>query len=139
LHDNFFDPNQEASPNASQPVIPRKGKREACLNISEKPMEATPTSLQEDKGSSNILGGGKHPFPYAQKTYSKSTKRLANPRVLKEDQEPETAEKIVDHVQPKDLSLEIIHPISSSSEDDASRYKILMRKKSTRPQNKFRL
>ena len=90
FHDKFDEPNQEASPNASQPVIPRKGKREACLKISHEPVEATPTILQADKGSSHILGGGKHMFPYAQKTYSKRTKRLEKPRVLKEDKELET-------------------------------------------------
>jgi hypothetical protein len=47
--------------------------------------------------------------------------------------------KFVDNVQPKDQSPKIIPPSSSSSEDDASRYKILMRKRSTRPRNKFRL
>jgi len=36
-------------------------------------------------------------------------------------------------------SLNIIPPSSGSSEDDASRYKILIRKRSTRPRNKFRL
>jgi hypothetical protein len=133
LHDNVPEPNQEASPNASQPVIPRKGKREAYLNISDEPVEATPTSLEIDRGSSHILGGGKHPFPYSQKNCSKRTKRLAKPRVLKEDQECETTEKFVDLVQPKDISPKIIPPSSSSSEDDASRYKILMRKRSTRP------
>ena len=35
LHDKIVEPNQEASPNTSQPVIPRKGKREACLNNSD--------------------------------------------------------------------------------------------------------
>jgi hypothetical protein len=53
-------------------------------------VEATLTSLQVDKGSSHILGGGKHPFPYAQKTYYRRTKRLEKPRLLKEDKEHET-------------------------------------------------
>jgi hypothetical protein len=64
---------------------------------------------------------------------------LANSRVLKEDQEPETTKKIVDLVQSKDHSPKIISPSSISSEDDASRYNILMRKRSTLPRNKFRL
>jgi hypothetical protein len=139
LHDKIVEPDQEASPSASQPVIPMKGKIKACLKISDKPMKPTPTNLQADEGSSHILGGGKHPFPYAQKTYSKKTKSLAKPRVLKEDQEPEITEEFVDHVQPKDYSTKIIPPISISFEDDASRYKILIRKRSTRPRNKFRL
>jgi len=68
LHDKVVEPNQEASPNESQPIIPRKGKGEACLKISDEPVEATPTRLQADKESSHILGGGNHPFPYAQNT-----------------------------------------------------------------------
>jgi hypothetical protein len=95
FHDKVVEPNQEASPNESKLVIPRKGKREACLNISDEPVEDTPISLQADEGSSNILGGGKHLFPYAHNTYSKRTKRLEKPRVLKEDQEPETIEEFV--------------------------------------------
>jgi hypothetical protein len=46
LHDKIVEPNQEASPSVNQPVIPRKGKRESCLNISNDPMEDTPTILQ---------------------------------------------------------------------------------------------
>ena len=65
-------------------------------------MEPTPTILQEYRGSSHILGGGKNPFPYAQKTYSKRTKWLAKPRVLKEDQEPEIVEFFLYLVQPND-------------------------------------
>jgi hypothetical protein len=57
-------------------------------------VEATPTSQQADEGSSHILGGGKHPFPFAQKTYSRRTKRLVKPRVLKEDKKPETTENL---------------------------------------------
>jgi hypothetical protein len=139
LNDKVVEPNQEDSPNTSQPVIPRKGKREACLNILDEPMEDTPNILQEDEGYSHILGGGKDSFPYAQNTYSKRTKRLEKPRVLKEDQELETTEEFVDHVQPKYHSPKIIPPISISFEADASRYKILIRKRSTRTQNKFRL
>jgi hypothetical protein len=48
LYDKVVKPNQEASPNESQPVIPRKGKREACLNISDELVEATPTSPPKD-------------------------------------------------------------------------------------------
>lgn len=37
--------------------------------------------------SSHILGGGKHPFHFAQKNYSKRDKRLTKSRVLVEDQQ----------------------------------------------------
>jgi len=127
LHDKVTKPTQEASPNVRQRVIPRKGKIEACLNILDEPMEGTPTILQADEGPSHILGGGKHMYPYAQKTYSKRTKRLEKPRVLKEERETETPEEFVDLVQPKYHSPKIIPPRSISLEDDASRYKILIR------------
>jgi len=98
LHDKIVEPNQEASPNTSQPVILRKGKREAYLKVSDDPVDTTPTSLQANKGSSHILGGGKHPFPYSQKTYSRRTQRLVKPRVLKEDKNLKTTEELVDHI-----------------------------------------
>jgi hypothetical protein len=67
-------------------------------------VEATPNRLQDDEGSSHILGGGKHMFPHAQKIYSKRTNRLEKHRLLKEDQEPEKIEEFVDPIQPKDHS-----------------------------------
>jgi hypothetical protein len=137
--DKVVVPTQEASPSASQPTISKKGKREACLKTSDEPMKATPTSQQVDEGFSHILGGGKHMFPFAQNTYSKRTKTLAKPKVFMEDQQPETIGEFVDLVHPKEHTPYIIPPSSSSTEDDASTYKILVRKKNTRPRNKFRL
>jgi hypothetical protein len=59
--------------------------------------------------------------------------------MLNEIQEPETIEVHSSPVQPKEPTPKIVPPSSSSSEDDAYRYKVLVRKRSTRPQNKFRL
>jgi hypothetical protein len=46
---------------------------------------------------------------------------------------------LAEPVQPKDHPPKVISPSSSSSEEDVSQYKIVMRKRGTRPQNKFRL
>jgi hypothetical protein len=58
---------------------------------------------------------------------------------LGEDKKPETTEELVEPVQPKYHSPKVIPPSSSSSEDNVSQYKIVMRKRGTRPQNKFRM
>jgi hypothetical protein len=55
-----------------------------------------------------------------------------------EYQQPETTEEFEDHVQPKDPILKIT-PTLSPYEDNASKYRILVRKRSIRPRNKFRL
>jgi hypothetical protein len=107
-------------------LLQRREREQACVKISDEPVEAPPTSQQEDAGSSCILGGGKHPFPFAQKTYSRRTQRQVKPRVLGEDKKPETTEELVEPVQPKDHSPKVIPPSSSSSEDNVSQYKIVM-------------
>jgi len=89
-HDNVTKTKQETPPSTSQPTTSRKRKIEARSKNTDEPVKATPTSQQVDAGSSHILGGGKNPFPFAQKTYSRRTKRLAKPRVFMEDQQPET-------------------------------------------------
>jgi hypothetical protein len=139
LTDKFVEPMQGASSSTSPPVVSRKNKRKTSLKISDEQVEATPTSLQTGEGSSHALGGGRHPFPHAQKVYIKKSKRLAEPMMLNEIQEPETVEVHANPVQPKEPIPKIVPPSSSSFEDDVDRYKILIRKRSTRPQNKFRL
>jgi hypothetical protein len=87
-HGNIVKPDQETPSNVGQSTTAKKGKRAACLKTPDEPVKATSTSQQTDAGSSHILGGGKHPFPFSQKTYSKRAKRLAEPRVSVEDQQP---------------------------------------------------
>jgi len=60
------------------------------LNILDEQVETTPTGLKTGEGFSHALGGGRHPFPHAQKVYIRKSKRLTEPRVLNEIQEPET-------------------------------------------------
>jgi hypothetical protein len=88
-HGNIVKPDQETPSNVDQSTTAKKGKRATCLKTPDEPVKATSSSQQTDAGSSHILGGGKHPFPFAQKTYSKRAKRLAEPRVSVEDQQPE--------------------------------------------------
>jgi hypothetical protein len=78
-------------------------------------VEAPPTSQQGNEKSSYILGGGKHHFPFAQKTYSRMSQRKVKPRVLGEDKTSKTIEKLTDPVHPKDHLPKVIYPISSSS------------------------
>jgi hypothetical protein len=57
-----------------------------------------------------------------------------------EDQQPvKTTKELEDPVHFKEPIPEVNPHASSSSDDDTSRYIILVRKRSTRPQNKFRL
>jgi hypothetical protein len=92
-------------------------------------VESPPTSQQENEGSSHILGGGKHPFPFSQKAYSRKTERHVKPRVLGEDKKPETTEELVETVQPKYHSPKVIPPSSSSSQDNVSQNKFRMKSK----------
>lgn len=81
-----------------------------------------------------------HPFPFAQKTYSERAKRMAEPKVSVEDKQlVKTTKELEDHVHFKEHIPEVNSHASSSSDDNTSRYRILVRKRSTRPQNKFRL
>jgi hypothetical protein len=90
-------------------------------------MEAPPTSHQAYAGSSRILGGGKHPFPFAQNTYSRRSQRHVKPRVLgDQDKKSKTTKKLVEPVQPKDHPPKVIPPSSSSFEEYVSQYKILI-------------
>jgi hypothetical protein len=107
------------------------------LNISDEQVETTPTSLQTGEGSSHALGGGRHHFPHAQKVYMRKSKMLAKPMMMNEIQEPETTEVHTNPIQPKEPITKVVPPSSSSFEDDVDRYKTLIRKRSTRPQNKF--
>jgi hypothetical protein len=59
--------------------------------------------------------------------------------ILNEVQEPETVEVHAIPIQPKAPITNIVPPSSISSEDDVDRYKVMIRKRSTRPQKKFRL
>ena len=59
--------------------------------------------------------------------------------ILNEIEEPKIVEVHANLVQFKEPIPKIVPPSSSSFEDDVDRYKILVRKRSTRPQNKFRL
>jgi hypothetical protein len=54
------------------------------------------------QGLSRILGRGKHPFPFAHKTYSRRSQRQIKPRILGEDKTYDIIEKLVELVQPKD-------------------------------------
>jgi hypothetical protein len=77
---------------------------------------------------------------FHRKTYSKRAKILAEPRVSVEDQPfGKTTIEFEDHVHLEEPIPEVTPCSSSSSEDDTSRYIILVRKQSTRLQNKFRL
>jgi len=89
-------------------------------------VKAPPTSQQADVGSSHILGGGKHHFPFSHKTYSRRTKRLAKPRVFMEYQQPETTKAFEDLTQCKEPIPEITPHASRSSEDNISKYIILI-------------
>jgi hypothetical protein len=91
-----------------------------------------------------VLGRGKHPFPSAQKVYRRRRKRLlqetkAEPRMPSKIHESEPVEVLSNPIQHKEPTPDVIPPNSSSFEDDAYRYRILVRKRSTRPQNRFRL
>ena len=59
--------------------------------------------------------------------------------MLNEIQEPKIVEAHSNHVQSKEPIPKIVPPSSSSSEDNVDRYKIMVRKRSTREQNKFKL
>jgi hypothetical protein len=59
--------------------------------------------------------------------------------ILNEIEKPETIEVPANPVQDEEPIPKTIPPSSSSFDDDVDRYKILVRKRSTRPQNKFRL
>jgi hypothetical protein len=74
-HDNVVKVEQETPPNTVQSANAKKAKRESCYNISDEPMEAAPTSLHENERSSHILGGGKNPFHFSQRTYSRRNQR----------------------------------------------------------------
>jgi hypothetical protein len=74
-HDKVAKPEQGTSSSASQPTTSKKRKRATCVKTPDEPVEAPPTSQQADARSSRILGGGKHPFPFAQKTYSRRSQR----------------------------------------------------------------
>jgi hypothetical protein len=69
LTEKIVEPIQGESSSKNQHVVSRKNKRKTSLNISDEQAEATPTSLKIGEGSSHALGGGKHPFPHAQKVY----------------------------------------------------------------------
>ena len=88
--DKVVEPTQGASSSTSPLVVSRKNKRKTSLKISDERVENTPTSLQKCEGPSHALGGGRHPLPHAQKVYIRKSKRLTEPRVLNEIQEPET-------------------------------------------------
>jgi hypothetical protein len=90
---NIVKPDQETPFNAFQSTPAKKGKRTSCFETPDEPVKARSSSQQTDVGSSHILGGGKHPFPFAQKTYSKRAKRLAELRVSVEDQQPVKTKK----------------------------------------------
>jgi hypothetical protein len=80
-----------------------------------------------------VLGGSRHPFPHAWKTYIGKSKRLEEPLISNEIQEPETIETPANPIQAQELAPKTIPPSSSSYDDDVDRYKILVRKGSTRP------
>jgi hypothetical protein len=56
-----------------------------------------------------------------------------------EDQQPKTVMEFEDPVQLGDPIPELTPRASSSSKDNVAKYRILIRKQSTRPQNKFRM
>ena len=114
-HEKVTNPEQGTSSSANQPTTSKKRKRETCVKTPDEPVEAPPTRHQVVSGSSCILGGGKHPFPFAQKTYSRMSQRKVKPRVLEEDKTSKTIEKLTDPVHPKDHLPKVIYPISSSS------------------------
>jgi hypothetical protein len=53
--------------------------------------------------------------------------------ISNEIQEPETIETPANPIQVEEPIPKIVPPSSSSSDDDVDRYKILVRKRSTRP------
>jgi hypothetical protein len=57
------------------------------------PVKATSSNQRTKVGSSHIFGGGKNPFPFAQKNYLKRAKRVAEPKVSVEDQQPVKTKK----------------------------------------------
>jgi hypothetical protein len=80
-------------------------------------------------GSSHILGGGKNPFPFSHKTYSKRDKRLVEPSVSVENQQPvKTTIEFEDPLHLEEPIPEVNPHASSSYEYDTSRYRILVRK-----------
>jgi hypothetical protein len=142
--DRSVEPMEGASPSSSRPAVSRKNKRKSSSNIPEEKFEVTLINLQTGEGSSRVLGRGKHPFPSAQKFYIRRRKRLLQetkeePRMPSKIHESEPVEVHSNPVQHKEPIPDVIHPNSSSSEDDAYRYRVLVRKMSTRPQNRFRL
>lgn len=138
-HDNVVKSESETPPGTSRSANAKKGKRVAFLKTPDEPIKATSSIQQADAGFSRILGQGKHPFPFAQKNYSKRAKRLVEPRVFMEDQQPKTTMEFEDLVQPEEPIPEVTPHASSSSEDNVAKYRILIKKRSTRPRNKFRM
>jgi len=126
-----------ASSSTSTLFVSKKNKRKISLKTSDEGVENTPTNLQTCEGYSHMLGGGRNPFPHAHKVYIRKNKRLAEPMILNEIEEPETIEVPTNPVQAKEPIPNIFPPSSSYYEDDVDRYKNLVRKRSIRPQKRF--
>jgi len=75
-HGNIVNPDQETLSNVGQSTIAKKGKRATCFKTLDKLVKYTSANQETNAGSSHILGGGKHHFPFAHKTYLKRGKRL---------------------------------------------------------------
>jgi hypothetical protein len=128
-HGNYVKYDQETPANVGQSTPPKKGKRASCFETPDELVKATSSIQQIEVGSSHILGGGKNPFSFAQKTCSKRAKRIAEPMVSVEDQQPiKIVAEIEDLVQIEEPILEVTPHISSSSEYYTFRYIILLSK-----------
>jgi hypothetical protein len=90
-----------ASSSISLPTASRKNKRKVSLKSSNEQDEDTSTSLKPREGSSHALGGGRHPFPHAQKVYIRKSKSLSESVISNEMQELETTETPVNPIQDK--------------------------------------
>jgi hypothetical protein len=146
LHDISIEPIEKASPSENIPASSRrieKRKRKASSKASEEQVEVTLTNLQEGEGSSQLQDEGKPPFPSAHKFYVRRSKRLfltkAESKMPNNNPGPEQTETHSEHILHEEPPPDIVPSSSRSSEDDVQRYKVLIRKRHTRPQNKFRL
>ena len=63
-HEKVAKPGKVMSSSVSQTVTSNKRKRKFCVKTPNEPMEAPPTTEQEDERFSRILGGGKNHFPF---------------------------------------------------------------------------
>jgi len=74
--------------------------------------------LSSGEVSSHVMGGGRHHSPHAQKIYIKKCKRLAEPVISNQVQQPEIVEAPANPIQIEGLVPNIVPPSSSSSDDD---------------------